>query len=119
MTLVCLAVWLPATQHCRLENVPGLGFLHCESDSPGDSDCKGDSCDAVEHGAYKVPDNADLEVLPILAPVPLEPVLVVNEEPVSLSHPLALVFAVPEISPESWQSFSTLALPIRGPSFSS
>lgn len=116
MSLLCLAIWLPATQHCKLENLPGFDFLHCETDTPGNSDCQGDSCDVVEHGAYKVPDNADLVVHPVFAPMLVEPAPVADEEPASFARPLALVFAVPQVSPGSWQFYSSLAVPVRGPS---
>jgi hypothetical protein len=118
-SLLCLAVWLPATQHCQLERLPGLAFLHCAADTPGNSDCRGDSCDTVERGMYKTPDNASMAVVPVLAVM-----LVYTTPAVKSSLPkfpgCGSVMAAPSRKrAESWQSYSALALPIRGPSLTS
>ena len=66
LSLLCLAFWLPATQHCSLENLPGLSFLRCAGDTDGKSDCAGDSCDTVEKGSYKPSDNSRVAPAPVL-----------------------------------------------------
>src|SRR5882724_4999508 len=65
VSLLCLATRLPATQHCRLENLPGLGFLRCTGDTDGKSDCSGDSCDTVEKGSYKPSDHESVLPAPV------------------------------------------------------
>ena len=119
VSLVCLAIWLPATQHCRLERLPGLGFLHCPNDTPGTSDCQGDACDTVEKGSYKKSENADLMVLrlPALFVVKITPLILQEAKPVSVAT--ALSVGPPREAPERWQFYSPLALPIRGPSLPS
>src|SRR5436309_11555413 len=96
VSVLCLGIWLPATQHCRLENLPGLEFLQCATDTPGKSDCQGDSCDTVEHGAYRVPDNGDLLVFPVLAAAMPEPMpAVADETALVVSHSLPLPLLEP------------------------
>jgi hypothetical protein len=118
VSLLCLTIWLPATQHCNLEKLPGLGFLHCETDTPGNSDCKGDSCDVVERGVYKAPDAGELNIIPVVAAVLIWTVPAIESATPQLSQP-AIVKATSGERSESWQSYSPLALPIRGPSLSS
>src|SRR5436309_694571 len=65
VSLLCLATWLPATQHCKLESLPGLEFLHCAGDTPEKSDCAGDSCQSVETGSYKPSDHQRVAPAPI------------------------------------------------------
>jgi hypothetical protein len=111
--LLCLALWLPATQHCQLEKLPGLSFLHCAADTAGQPDCQGDSCDVVERGAYKTSDSR--HVAAVFIPVVLDRISALIVEPAEA------VFPAPDAGekralPERWQSYSVLALPIRGPS---
>lgn len=115
VSLLCLAIWLPATQHCQLENLPGLGFLQCAGDTPGESDCQGDACDVVERGMYKVPDNADIIVIRVGAALLFE----VPEVPpeMALGNGTADFLEVPEPARlDSWECYSSRALAIRGPS---
>src|SRR5436309_2320377 len=115
LSVLCLAIWLPATQHCRLENIPGLTFLRCATDTPGASDCEGDACQSIEHGAYKAPDNGDFTTITAVAQfLPLDDALLADSE--NRSATMALVSDPPRLQPESWQSYSPRALPIRGPS---
>ena len=117
LSVLCLATWLPATQHCNLENLPGFGFLHCPTDTPGKSDCQGDSCDVVERGMYKAPDDGDQTVVPIFVALLIDAAPLLENEASKLSRELALTAAPPRKRAESWQSFSPLALAIRAPSF--
>lgn len=58
--LLALA-WVPVTQHCELE---ALGVIASQCNSAGHADghsCRGDTCDAVESGAYK-PASGDLKL---------------------------------------------------------
>jgi len=116
LSVLCLAMWLPATQHCKLENLPGFAFLHCPTDTPGKSDCQGDSCDVVERGMYKAPDKGDQGIVPIFAAVLIYVTAIPESDPVTLADKVALVAAPPRKRCESWQCYSPLALPIRGPS---
>ena len=54
--LALLGLWLAATNHCRLELVPGLSFLVCcphdDAAPHQDDDCDTDDCAQVEHGLY-------------------------------------------------------------------
>ena len=114
MSLLCLAVWLPATQHCALEKLPGLAFLQCAGDAEGRPDCSGDSCDAVERGAYKVPDSSD--TVATLVPIVISDAPVLIAEPAEPAKVAALDLCESAILPEAWQFYSALAVPIRGPS---
>ena len=109
-------MWLPATQHCKLENLPGLAFLHCPTDTPGKSDCQGDSCDVVERGMYKAPDDGDQTIVPIFEAVPIFAAPAVENETSKLCFEVVVIAAPPRKRAESWQSYSPLALPIRAPS---
>ena len=57
MTVMLMAFWLLAINHCKLEQIPGLSFLVCcdhEDAAPHqDNDCDTDGCAAVEDGLYK------------------------------------------------------------------
>ena len=116
VSLVCLAVWLPATQHCRLERLPGFAFLHCPTDRPGDSDCEGDACDTVEKGSYKGSENVDLIVLPLAAVTAIEAPALIPPQTHSVSAVVVLHAGPPREPPERWHLYSPIALPIRGPS---
>ena len=116
VSLLCLVTWLPATQHCQLENFPGLAFLHCSTDAPGSTDCGGDSCDVVERGFYKAPDNCDFVVVPVFLAATAP---VAATEPETFSGSLTSPTAIPDASPASWQYYSPLAVPVRGPSLPS
>jgi hypothetical protein len=68
MTLVALALWLPASNHCRLEVLPGFEFLVCccseETAPTQDSDCPPDACGVVEYGLYKSEDGQETLIQP-------------------------------------------------------
>ena len=116
LSFVVLALWLVATHHCQLENVPGLKFLRCASPAPGSSHCEGDSCQIVESGAYKICDTrACVVVAPLLAViVPAEAL-----EDSATAEGTAASEALPPELPQSWQFISRTALPVRAPSVSS
>ena len=109
-----LALWLVATQHCKLESIPGLEFLQCASDTATHSDCDGDSCASVEGGAYKLSDNQRVTpVLLMVASVAL---------PCAEDTAAAGCFSKPPPSPppeipKAWQFITRTASPPRAPSF--
>ena len=118
LSVLCLATWLPATQHCQLEKLPGLEFLACPTDTPGNSDCEGDSCDVVEHGAYKTPDNRPVASLKMALSVAW--VLSDCYDTEQLAGGLADIsnLAPPDI-PQGWQFLTRAAPSPRAPSFAS
>jgi len=65
--LAFLVLWVPVTSHCHLENVTGLEFLQCASETPENSGCEGDGCQTVESGFYKISDNSRTVPLPMLS----------------------------------------------------
>ena len=117
--LAMLALWLPATNHCRLEQIPGLGFLVCcdhEATAPHqDNDCDTDGCALFENGHYRTeePQAAlpapDLVVLAMLFSLAQEaPCFHVAQARVRAPAP-------PEL-PRAWQFSFRAALPVRAPS---
>ena len=111
-----LALWLVATHHCQLEDVPGLAFLRCASPAPASSHCEGDSCQIVESGAYKLSDTR--------AYVPVAPLVAVNVPAEVLEDSAeaeggAAIEALPPELPQCWQFISRTALPVRAPSLAS
>ena len=111
-----LALWLVATHHCQLEDVPGLAFLRCVSPAPTNSHCEGDSCQVVESGAYRISNTrAYVPVARLVAViVPAE----VLEDSETAEGATAFATLPPEL-PRSWQFISRTALPIRAPSIAS
>jgi len=116
-SLLCLAIWLPATQHCQLEKLPGFSFLQCAADTKGQPDCAGDSCDVVERGVYKTPDSSD--VAAVFLAMLLENVGSPNVEPAYPVSPALSDSDVLVLLPDNWRSYSVVAVPIRGPSLHS
>lgn len=122
IALAVLALWLPATNHCRLELIPALQqFLTCcvheDSSAPHeDSDCETDNCEAVEHGLYKTEKSQVTAPAPLLLLVVDVPELAPAERtvarPVDLARPAA---PPPELS-RVWQFSFRAAAPPRAPS---
>ena len=118
-----LGLWLGATNHCQLEEIPGLSFLACSDDqgaaSHQDSDCDTDGCAPVEQGPYKSEDPKVATQAPLLS---LEIWLdaIVSAEPVAVPPVVArfLTVALPEL-PVTWQFSWRTALPPRAPSIAS
>jgi hypothetical protein len=54
--ILLLALWLPATLHCSLENV-GLFPKTCADDCAGDRSKAPDGCGTVEDGSYRPAGN--------------------------------------------------------------
>jgi hypothetical protein len=117
ITLAVLALWLPATNHCRLELIPALEFLACcvhENAAPHeDKDCETDGCATVEEGFYK---SDDLRITPVA------PDFLLSAHALTLavasSHPFYTALpttAPPELS-KVWQFSFRAAAPPRAPS---
>ena len=68
--LAILALWPPAINHCRLEQIPGFAFLTCidqeETASHGNNDCDNDGCAMVESGFRKTDDANVDRMVPLL-----------------------------------------------------
>jgi len=124
--LVLLALWVPATSHCRIENLPGLEFLSCcqhagaeQSPAHHDNDCATDGCAAVESGLYYKADQ------PHAAPEAPLPALIVSL--LSLADlgqttawiPRPAPSTSPPVLSRTWQFALRAALPVRAPSHSS
>lgn len=113
LSLLCLAIWLPATQHCRLEGLLDVSFLQCAGET--EADCQGDSCVSVERGVYKAPDSS--EIAAAFMPVQLEILPALRDSPDEVTFaPGELISGGFAIFPEKWQAYSVAAAPIRGPS---
>ena len=117
LSFVVLALWLVATHHCQLEDVPLLSFLKCAPSASTSSHCDGDSCQVVESGAYKIPGPRDQVLVAPLVAV-MVPLVVLEDSSAAAGGPAAFEVVPPEL-PRSWQFISRTALPVRAPSFAS
>ena len=122
MTLTLAAVWLVATNHCKLELIPSLGFLVCcahgDAAPHQDNDCDTDNCAAVEKSFYKSEDTQPSVTVPdfVLADsLTLSLDELARVSPVCFNLP---AFAPPEL-PVTWQFSYRTALPPRAPSIAS
>ncbi len=122
VALLLLALWMPATTHCKLEVLPGLDFLACsESDHPiphQDSGCEKDACASVESGDYRIDYNPPLNLLPpsVLMPVTLD---LLAAEPLPSDQYLTASHLSPPEMLKPWQFCMRAALPVRAPSIAS
>jgi hypothetical protein len=110
--LLLLVLWLPLTSHCTWENLPGLQFFQCATETPGpaDADCDDDGCAQVESPTYKSSEN-----LPTLLPPLLFVAFELPEPNDEASNGLALEPEFPVL--RHWQFHFRTALPPRAPSF--
>jgi len=113
-----LSLWLAAANHCRLEQIPVLGFLSCceEGGSSQDDDCQRDGCASLEDGLYKTEKNLVQVVTPVFVGVEFS---VPYGECLDCSHEsgrsVPLNFAPPEF-PKTWQFSLRAAARPRAPS---
>src|SRR5262245_9029688 len=119
VVMAMLALWLPATNHCRLEQIPGLEFLRCVADSSSEGDCSsdGDGCLVVESGFYKV-ENTKVKIgQPPLIPAALLTQLVLERAApgLHLTDPAVNSLELPK----PWQFVFRAAAPPRAPSLAS
>ena len=123
MVMMVLALWVLATNHCRLELLPGLAFLtccdHATAEPTGEhheDDCEDDACAAVEEGLYKTESHQVTAHKPVF-------VLLASFLPPPLERDTSALFAracpttVPLELPKVWQFTFRTALPPRAPSF--
>lgn len=117
MALALVAVWPLAMNHCQLETVPGLTFLHTADHSESQNSCGADGCPTVESGSYRAEDQQASQVV----------VAVLDFQPTELLRPTpppapivssSLTAAPPEIPATRQFVFRTAASP-RAPSFAS
>ena len=116
-----LAVWLPVTSHCWLEQIPGLSFLVCcdhgDTAPHQDSDCDTDGCASVENGFYKIEDAKVIALLPACVLV-LHLTLLMEQSPPEISSGFLPTVAPPELG-KTWQFSYRAAAPPRAPSLAS
>lgn len=121
--LLLVALWLPVTMHCQLENA---GLFECDGccmvDQATDTGagCKGDACPSVEEALFK----ESSATLTVSAPSETDGTLCL-----ALADPLGNASAEPDLSPArhappmelkvAWQFLSRAALPARAPSLNS
>jgi hypothetical protein len=117
-----MAFWLAASNHCRLENVPGLNFfVCCDHDDTGpheDDDCATDNCASIEGNFYKSEDGPATLSVPsaiLLTTFPAPP----PAESATKNFHQAPGPAVPPDLPKSWQFSHRTAIPVRAPSTAS
>jgi hypothetical protein len=113
-----MACWLAASNHCRLELVPGLSFLACCEQGDGaplqDKDCETDGCAAVEGAFYKNEDpQPPVSAPPLVALTTLLPLL--SGEPSPVGCPINSD-TIPLELPVTWQFSFRAAAPPRAPS---
>ena len=125
VAVLLLALWVPATVHCRLEQALSLELLSCcphedaeKTPAHHESDCANDGCAAVESGFYK---QEEPEVTPG-RPLPALVVLLAPHMDCGPKCVWVLVAAVsrfPSELAQCWQFSFRAALPVRAPSFTS
>ncbi len=119
IALLLLALWVPVTEHCRLETIPDLSFLSysCQSEQAPhqDTDCQDDFCSSVESGGYKVEDNPSFTLQPIAPVSAAADFLLAELQPSSQPFPAQSNWAPPELS-QTWQFRFRAAPRVRAPS---
>jgi hypothetical protein len=118
--LLLLALWMPVTAHCKLEVLPGLGFLAC-SEGEGsvphqEAGCEQDGCATVESGDYRVEYNPPLTFPPLSLLLPLN-IDLRAAEPLAPDLSLGATHLGPPEILKTWQFFCRAALSPRAPSF--
>ena len=124
MVMALLALWLPASNHCRLELLPGLDFLTCcthdvpDADTHHKDDCQTDSCETVEAGLYKTESHRVMVPAPVLV---LVASITPDLETLTRAQPLSIAApgTYPPELPKVWQFTFRAAAPPRAPSIAS
>ncbi|HEY5914394.1 MAG TPA: hypothetical protein VJA21_27710, partial [Verrucomicrobiae bacterium] len=121
LALLLLTFWGLATVHCRLEEMPGFGFLACchhtGSTPHQDDDCSRDGCATVESGFYKL-EEQPVAAVQLLVPVSFLPPLA-QSDPISDLVRSPTARSVSSELPHTWQFLLRTALPPRAPSMAS
>jgi hypothetical protein len=112
-------LWLPASAHCQLKSLPGLGFFQCAvDDQPScdpSKDCGDCGCFAVEKSQYKSEQIRLTPPSPDLLPISFTPLLPLAKTlPAEVS--LGILTAAPPELLNTWQFASRTAVPARAPS---
>ncbi|MCI0747670.1 MAG: hypothetical protein L0Y58_19875 [Verrucomicrobia subdivision 3 bacterium] len=112
-----LALWVPCTAHCAIEQL-ALGSDCCaEAQHGGERDCQDCAvCQAVEGGSYFSPLKRATFALPVAQPVSPPPTL--DSIHFAATWRKAAEHIPPEL-PRVWQFVLRAALPIRAPSVAS
>jgi hypothetical protein len=123
LVMAVLAFWLPATNHCRLELIPGLEFLDCcshsDDEQAGDhheNDPSGDLCAQVEDGLYKAESYRVVIEAPPASPVGFLPALLEQAPRPERAPTVCRLDASPPELPKTWQFSFRAAAPPRAPS---
>lgn len=122
LVMAVLAFWLPATNHCRLELIPGLGFLACcghsEDEQASDqhqNECAEDLCAQVEDGLYKTESSRVVVEAPPAFTLGVLTALLEQTPSPERPSPMRLDASPPEL-PKTWQFSCRAAAPPRAPS---
>jgi len=117
LTLMLVALWATASNHCRLEQFSCFDFLVCcdhdEAAPHQDTDCDTDGC-SFETQLYKT----ESRQVSVAAPAFLFAAFLLAEEPGLSASPSVkntLPDAAPMELPRVWQFYHRTALPPRAP----
>ena len=121
LVMAVLAFWLPATNHCRLELIPGLEFLDCcnhsedgQASNQHENECENDLCAQVEDGLYKAEStHIHVQAPPISLPGILPALM--EQIPVTDRPGRFLPATSPPELPKTWQFSFRAAAPPRAP----
>ena len=118
LILLLTLFWAAASNHCKLEQVPGLDFLACTDhahEAPSeDKGCEADGC-SFEGQLYKVEKSqVSFSAPTFLFTFLLSPLFDELSAFKAVSH--ALPDAAPMVLPRVWQFSYRTALPPRAPS---
>jgi len=108
------------SMHCRLERIPGLEFLACQTapESNPNSHCADSGCCAAEKSQYKSEQLRVSLPSPDLLPISFAPIVdAANSLPDEVS--LGILTTAPPQLLKTWQFASRTALPARAPSIAS
>ncbi len=130
-----LAFWLAGSNHCRLEQLPGMQFLACApADCSSDTaaheessncaghespDCADDACASIEGAMYQ----AGVQRIKTDAPALVSPeaALAMLAVSAAIDQPIPRIFPAqcdsPPSVPRQWQFSQRTVAPVRAPSF--
>ena len=121
VAMVLLALWLPATMCCALEQAGVPLFAQCcVDDTAGtapETPCTETGCCPLESAAYKIEQTAVRVVAPSALVLDALTTLFAGAQNLP-AVPVVPVFVPPEL-PVTWQFFFRTALPPRAPSLAS
>ena len=116
-----LALWLPATLHCRLE-AAGVFDSHCNEDQSAQAgeDCTDDVCPTVEDGLYKDSSATFAVAAPAECHIPACCALLLDLDRLAAEPALSPArHAPPSELTVRWQFITRAAPPARAPSLHS